>query len=360
MTLDIADTIYEAAFVPELWSVALQRLAELSTSAGTALFVFSDGKPTRGRALDNQRDELEAFLLSDTLPFSASVQNVCRAQPASFVDFDSLLTVEEKENDPAQIRYRSMGIGSHTGTTIPMPSGELVIFVQQRSSASGPYGAQDYENLNRARPHLARASLIGARLGLERAHSAVASMEAMGFPAAVLSDNGRVRATNALFDGSTAVFHNTAFGGLAVAHREANWLLQQAIQATRGRHEPLVRSIPIPSQDDRPPLIIHLLPLRRAAQDIFASGDIMLVATPLGASTLVPSPTLLTGLFDLTPAEAKLATSLARGQTIKAAANEQGIQVSTARYYLEKVFQKTGTHQQSELVALLKNAQPSG
>jgi len=70
MTVELADLIYEAAFVPELWSTALDRLARLSTSVGTALLLFTDGKPTRGRALDSQRAELETFLASDTLPFS--------------------------------------------------------------------------------------------------------------------------------------------------------------------------------------------------------------------------------------------------------------------------------------------------
>ncbi|UVC12163.1 helix-turn-helix transcriptional regulator (plasmid) [Rhizobium sp. TH2] len=358
MTVDLADAIYEAAFVPELWSKALERLAQLSTSVGTALFLFSDGRPTRGRALDSQHEELAAFLTSDTLPFSASVQNVCRAQPSSFVDFDSLLTNEEKANDVAQIRYRSMGIGAHLGTAIPMPSGELVIFVQQRLIESGPYGRKETRLLNRLRPHLARASMIAVRLGLERAENAVNAMETMGFPAAVLSDLGRVRATNVLFDRLSQVFLTTAFGGLAISGREANGLFQQAIRAMREDREPLVRSIPLAPREDRAPLIIHLLPLRRAAHDIFANGDVMLVATTVGASAMVPAATILTGLFDLSPAEAKLATSLAVGLTLKAAAAEQGIQVSTARYYLERVFQKTGTHQQSELVALLKTAQP--
>jgi len=274
------------------------------------------------------------------------------------VDFDSLLIDDEKENDPAQIRYRSMGIGAHVGTTIPMPSAELVIFVQQRRIEDGPYERRQIKQLNRLRPHLARASMIAVRLGLERAQNAVNAMEVMGFPAAVLSDSGRVRTINALFDGLPSVFLNTAFGGLAIADSEANGLFQQAIDAMRGHHEPLVRSIPVAPRDQRAPLIVHLLPLRRAAHDIFSKGDIMLVATTVGGSTLVRSPTILTGLFDLTPTEAKLATSLAAGLALKSAAVRQGIQVSTARYYLERIFQKTGTHQQSELVAMLKSAQP--
>lgn len=62
-------------------------------------------------------------------------------------------------------------------------------------------------------------------------------------------------------------------------------------------------------------------------------------------------------LFDLTPAEARLAAALAGGLALKEAAIRQGIRFSTARSYLEGIFRKTRTNQQSQLVALLKSTQ---
>jgi DNA-binding CsgD family transcriptional regulator len=62
-------------------------------------------------------------------------------------------------------------------------------------------------------------------------------------------------------------------------------------------------------------------------------------------------------LFALSPKEAKLAASLASGRTLKQAADDSRIALSTARSYLETIFRKTGTRQQSHLVALLKSAQ---
>jgi DNA-binding CsgD family transcriptional regulator len=63
-------------------------------------------------------------------------------------------------------------------------------------------------------------------------------------------------------------------------------------------------------------------------------------------------------LFDLTPAEARLAAALSSGMALKDAALHQGIRFSTARSYLEIIFRKTRTRQQSQLVALLKSTQP--
>jgi DNA-binding CsgD family transcriptional regulator len=61
--------------------------------------------------------------------------------------------------------------------------------------------------------------------------------------------------------------------------------------------------------------------------------------------------------FDLTPKEAVLAASLASGMTLKEAATNTHIRINTARSYLDSIFLKTGTHQQSQLVALLRSAQ---
>ncbi|WP_245497881.1 helix-turn-helix transcriptional regulator, partial [Mesorhizobium sp. M7A.F.Ca.CA.001.08.2.1] len=103
--------------------------------------------------------------------------------------------------------------------------------------------------------------------------------------------------------------------------------------------------------------VIHLLPLRRAAHEIFSGADILVAATAMSASAPVPSPSLLAGLFDLTPAEARLAASLAQGRPLKEAAASSNVTVKTSRTYLERIFAKTGTRQQSQLVALLKSAE---
>lgn len=63
-------------------------------------------------------------------------------------------------------------------------------------------------------------------------------------------------------------------------------------------------------------------------------------------------------LFGFTAREASLAASLASGRSIREAAEDAGIAYSTMRTYLENVFRKTETRQQSQLVALLRSLQP--
>jgi len=64
----------------------------------------------------------------------------------------------------------------------------------------------------------------------------------------------------------------------------------------------------------------------------------------------------LSELWELTPAEARLTARLSSGLGLAEAAAELTIEVSTARQYLKRVFAKTGTSGQSELVLLVGRA----
>ena len=190
MVDDLTDRIYEAAFVPDLWPEVLEDIDSVSASAAGTVFLFADEQPVRGRSVEPLQDLLGEFLASDTLQFSTAVSRMCAVQPASFVDVESFLTADEIANDPIRIRLRALGIGAHTCTAIPMPSGELAIFVFQRRLSEGGYDQKSLDVLDGLRPALARASLIAGRFGLERAEGTVAAMTAIGLPAAILSSTG--------------------------------------------------------------------------------------------------------------------------------------------------------------------------
>jgi DNA-binding CsgD family transcriptional regulator len=365
MSDDLIDRIYEAAFVPELWSSVLEAAGDLSGSANGALFVFNEAAPIRGRfsdasprsaeALKDVRPLFDKFLGSDSWKIFPGVMRMYEIQPARFVQVEDFMTPEEIANDPQRIAARSVGIGVNLCTAVPLPTGELVTIVFQRWLKDAGYDPDAIARVDALRPHFARAGMIAARLRLEQARAAVATLEAIGLAAAVLSAAGRAVATNGLLEEMRTTFIAAAHGRVALANPAANALFQEAI--TNNRNDQVVRSIPVPAADGQPPTVVHLLPLRRAAHDIFAGADMLVTATPVNASAIVPSPSVLAGLFDLTPAEARLAAALSQGRPLKEAALDSNITFKSGRTYLERIFAKTGTHQQSELVALLKSAE---
>jgi DNA-binding CsgD family transcriptional regulator len=362
---DLVDRIYEAAFVPDLWPDVLEAAGDLSGSANGAIFVFKEDAPIRGRfsdasprsalALKDVRPLFDRFLASDSWKVFPGVMRMHELQPARFVQVEDFMTQEEIANDPQRIAARAVGIGVNLCAAVPLPTGELVTVVFQRWLKDASYDQASIERMDSLRPHFARAGMMAARLRLEQAKAATAMLETVGLAAAVLSSSGRVLTASAQLEEMRTDFIAVAHGRMALANHAANALFQDAI--ANNRHDLVVRSIPVPASDARPPVVVHVLPLRRAAHDIFSGADILVVATPVSASAIVPSPSVLAGLFDLTPAEARLAAALSQGRALKDAASDSNITFKSGRTYLERIFTKTGTHQQSELVALLKSAE---
>ena len=79
-----------------------------------------------------------------------------------------------------------------------------------------------------------------------------------------------------------------------------------------------------------------------------------LVVAVLRDETPAPLPaSLLQSLFGLTLAEARLAREVMHGDGLQACARRLGVAANTARTHLNRVFDKTGTKRQAELVRLL-------
>ena len=358
MTEDLLDKIYEAAFVPDLWPDVLDDLTAASGSESGALMVFDGAKPIGVRAIGSTRSIMDKVVATGSWQSSQRIPHFQANPFVGFVSAAEYFPAAVLADDGAHQDLEARGLGHQLGTIIPMPTGELVIYVVNRETVRGGHEASVVATLNGLYPHLARAGLMAARLGLDRARNSGRAFETIGLPAAVLNGRGRVLAANKLLEALPSVFTPVAHGGLAITNGAADVLFQSALGDMQGRPDSGVLSIPVPAQEDRPGLVIHVLPLRRAAHEIFSGGELLIVATQVSASQMVPSPSILTGLFDLTPAETRLAIALSSGHPLKKAAELQGITFSTARSYLEQIFRKTGTKQQSQLVALLKSAHP--
>jgi DNA-binding CsgD family transcriptional regulator len=64
-------------------------------------------------------------------------------------------------------------------------------------------------------------------------------------------------------------------------------------------------------------------------------------------------PFALATTFDLTPAEARVATRIVAGRSVKQIAGELGTATATVRSQIKSIFEKTGVHRQADLIRLL-------
>jgi len=97
--------------------------------------------------------------------------------------------------------------------------------------------------------------------------------------------------------------------------------------------------------------IVKLSPLAPEAQG--AHLALIAICFKSHKQNLVCTSDPIRTLFKLTPAESRLASELARGTAISAAATSTGITLNTARDRLKSIFAKTRTRRQAELVSLI-------
>jgi DNA-binding CsgD family transcriptional regulator len=356
---ELIDLIYEAAVIPENWPRILEEISEIAGCYGGTLLSIDAQQELRHIDTEKFRDVMHMFVRDGWTKQNIRLERLAKIKYPGFVTDCDLISVEEMDAHPFYAEFvRRHGGGWAVGTIIPVPSNDLLVFNLERSYAEGPVEKKLCARLDTLRPHLARAGLMSTRLRMERARAMVETLKQIGLPAAVLRQNGQVLATNDLFQLLSEQITIGAFDEISVKNPASDALMKQSlVRLTETRDTSEVKSIPIPAIPDQPPLVAHLIPIKGAAHDIFSRAFAILVITPLHAPS-APTEDVLNGLFDLSPAEVKVAQGIISGKTIDDVADELKLSRETIRNQLKSVFAKTGTGRQAQLVGLLATRFP--
>lgn len=351
----LIDQIYEAAIVPDLWKGVLDQVAHRVNAAGTALFLLSNNNSPSGAIWSDALHELWMGWINGG--WQAKTQRAPRMialNHAGFVSESDIFEPQEIEQDEAIVNYlRPAGFGHGAGTGITMPTGEIAIYSVERRYETGPFTRGDCLSLDVLRPHLARAALLSGRAGLERAKAMASTLETIGIPAAVVRHGGKLLAANAMLERMMPSLFQDRRERLRIVDERADSLFAKVLESlSKGAGGRGVGSIPVASDASRPPMIVHLLPVRGAAQDLFFQASAIVMVTPIDRAS-VPTAEVLQGLFDLTPAEARVAQGIGRAGDVDVLARSLGVKPSTVRKQIKAVLAKTGVRRQTELVSLL-------
>lgn len=349
----VVDEIYEAAVLPEAWLRVLDRMAAISGAEGTVL--FANGVERSHWMSSKAIEPMVVEWL--TGPWLGKAERGLRLIPireARFLTDLDAFTRQEIDADPFYSEFlRPRGLGWCVGTSIRSPAGDLLVFTSERKWRKGPVEREAIDRLDGLRPHLARAALLSARVGLERARATVNALQTIGLPAVVLTQAGRAVAANDLFQECAPRIATLARDRVVFAHAGAQAIFLDTLAvADRQSTARTGRSIAVPGDTGSAPLVAHLLPLRGAGRDIFSGASSLLYVTPV-AQSKAPDVRLLEMLFDLTPAEARVAGLLVEGKSVDMIAKAQAVAENTVRMHLKSVFAKTGVNRQAQLVSLL-------
>ena len=356
METDLIDRIYECSFAPEFWPGVLDDIARIADARGGVMFAanLADRGILNWTASPILRDLTASFIASGLFARQQRLTEFLKRRYGGFLTEDQVY--KSKEAMAAEPMYRDFlwpaGLGWCAATSITLPTGDILAMTFERDYVRGPPEPTSVDRLNELRPHLAAARCCRRGCSLERARAAAEALALIGLPALVFDHRGRVLAANNLIEALTGHIFWRTHDRISLKDAAADALLRQAIATLGAERAAQTRSFGLRGVDAGAAMVAHVIPIRRSARDIFQHSAGVLVLTPV---TLPQAPPveLVQSLFDLTPAEARVARHLTTGQTVEEIAAGSGVSINTVRTQLRAVLAKTGCRRQAEAVALL-------
>ncbi|SIQ89593.1 DNA-binding transcriptional regulator, CsgD family [Rhizobium sp. RU33A] len=350
---DISDRVYEAAAIPELWPEVCDRISREIGAYSTAVITLAPGAPLRWTSSACIAEHMETYEKSGLADRSERPKRGLEKAPNFFLRDVDLFTTKELTTELVRRELlEPIGLAWEMGAAFMEPSGSLFIFSQLMKTECGPFSEKAVARMNQLKPDLARAAFLATRLGLREAQSIAQSLSLVGLASAVIGDDGSVVATNEEFEALAPQVSTGANDRLIINNPNAQALYASALAQIKIGFAAPVQSIPVVSRDDLKRLIVHLMPIRRAARDVFQRSCALAVITPVG-ETGSTDMRVICGLFDLTKTEAIVAQKIASGLSIEEVAIVMRISRETVRSHLKSVFHKTGAKRQVQLVRLL-------
>jgi len=341
-----------AAADPALWQDAMGVAAAATGSTGAALL------PLRGHLpsvpISESVGELFAAYFRDGWyqadPRYAGIPALVRRGAMSDLDVGS---PEEFVRTPI---YRELcaPLGLRWVAGVKVAAGDdLWCLAIQRSADEGPFARHDIRRLSALSRSLSAAAATARAFGFARAEAALDAFEMTG-SAVVLFDRCadvfRLNETaERLLGSDLQIVRNR----LVSRDHDATAALDRALHALLWRPDggSLQPPVGLPRQEGHP-ILAYLSRLSGVAADCFAPCQIVAVLVDLEARVRLVERDLMS-TFSLTPAEARLASRLSSGDSIEEIAAELSVSYETSRKRLKSIFQKTNTHRQAQLVALL-------
>lgn len=256
---------------------------------------------------------------------------------------------------------RPQGLCSPVTVVIRRTENAYVPLTLVRPDGAGEVTAEDRALLSRLTPHLVHAMAVTVQLQSAGASKAdfPTMLEALPCGAALVDRDKRIVFANTalqrLFDPAKDGPLRCASGKIAVRDPAADRDFQAALSAALapgGRSRGSQLRLRTPSDDRQ--LMARLSPLPISETAWTALGDDVAVRARCMVLFSSPDVAKLAEEYGLTPAESRVLSALISGKGLTVVARSLGISRSTAHSHLDKIFQKTGTNRQAELVGLVQ------
>jgi DNA-binding CsgD family transcriptional regulator len=345
----------EAALDPTSWPAIMEQISATVGATGAVLLQSDIRTPDvpRTSSVDAlvQRYFVDGWATRDVRG-NKGVPLLARGAPV-IIDQD-FVTSDQMRRDPfyndcliAEGFQWFAGVGFRAGSA-------LWILTFQRTHREGAFDPSDKGILAQLSEPMTEAASLSKAVGrvvlsgmtnaLDLVREAALVLDRLGF---VLDANPRAER---LFDDEFRIRGRRIY----IRDKRASAALDECLEKLRATPDvsPVATAPVVVQRDRRRPVVVRVMPIPGAVRSPFLGARALVILREFGPRP-APDPELLSVIFGMTRAEARLASLMAAGLSPLQAAMELHVSPATVRNQLKAVFAKTGTHRQSELVTLI-------
>jgi DNA-binding CsgD family transcriptional regulator len=354
--------IYDAALDSRLWPAALESIRDF-VGGIAANFFWQD--VSRQDAGTFHCVGIEQSYLTSYFSEYAKINPLYPA--AAFLDTGQVFEGDDIVPWPEMVQTRfykewmqPQAITGSLAVNLEKSATAVAALAVLRCEQNGPIDLDTKRRMNLIVPHMIRGASIGQLIGQRTLERAVLTDAFNSLASAVFL----VQASgNIVFSNEPAVklltvgFVKAVGGILRFAEPEANHFLHQALLSASAERAPLDTNgtaIVLNVQESRR-WLAHVLPLTSGARRASGLADSTTAAVFLREAALnIPSPIEnLSRSYNLTATETKILLAVVEIGGVPKIAASLGVSQQTVKTHLKKVFGKTGTKRQAELVKLM-------
>jgi DNA-binding CsgD family transcriptional regulator/PAS domain-containing protein len=360
----VINALYEAAYDPSQWPETIGRLNRLFDGSRACIAYSDGGKSTALASLDDPGFTVANEALLGVLTEAAPLLVQWSDLPAGQV-FRSIYHLDR----PALMRTRlwteycrPRDMFDGLSVNLLQRAGSYWFFDVQRGERQRPFEEEEISALGLLAPHLIRSGEIG-RL-IEATRETATAFSHLPFGLLITDGSGKVLRLNEAAESVLArpdAPLRLKNGRLAPVERKAAAELGRMLGAVCAETSDFPGAggtiVLASGDDDLAPARVVVSVAPYADMTIYgqrADRRAAVILRDLRMEMPEGLAEMARMTFSLSPAEARFAVALAAGRSLQQIAVESGITPKTAHTYLARIYRKTGTMQQSQLVALLR------
>lgn len=352
----ITKALVSAALDQTRWPEAAETVAKCTDSYGAVLL------PTVGTlpfisATASMEKCFEVYTNGGWLDHDERYRGTSRFLKYGVITDDDCVPAELRKRSPFYQDFLGRcGLSEFAGVRVGRGDRVWCLSVQ-RTARQSAFSKDELSWLAQLSNSLDSIAEVSCAFGLAKGEAALDAFQFCDRAALLLNRAGEVVRANLAAETLIGPDLNISRGRVRSSDRKATEQLDQSIRALLWTQiASVVPPIIFPKRTDGN-LVIYPMRLHGLTDSPLSAFHAILVVVHTRAQRSLLATTLRI-LFDLTPAEARVATAIANGKDLASFALEAEVSKETVRNQLRAVLAKTGTRRQSELAAFLATLIP--